>query len=139
MFLSPAEAEVLAANEAFYRAFAARDLDAMDALWARRDAVACVHPGWEALRGRGEVMASWRAILGGNSAAKISCSSATASVMGDTALVLCTEGLDGDELIATNVFAREDNAWKLMHHHAGPVARRSARQATPRRPKGPPN
>jgi hypothetical protein len=32
--------------------------------------------------------------------------------------------VDGAELCATNVFAREDGAWKLVHHHAGPVLRR---------------
>lgn len=134
-FLSPVEAEVLAVNEAFYRAFAERDLGALDALWARRAAIACVHPGWEPLRGRGEVMASWRAILGGTSVPKIACSSATASVLGDTALVLCMEAIEGEELIATNVFTREDDAWKLVHHHAGPVARRTSRESMPRRPK----
>ena len=46
------EEAVLAANEEFYRAFAARDLAAMDALWAQETPVACVHPGWDALVGR---------------------------------------------------------------------------------------
>src|SRR5262245_55172090 len=34
--MQAAEAEILAANEAFYRAFAGRNFAAMDALWARR-------------------------------------------------------------------------------------------------------
>jgi hypothetical protein len=37
--------QVLFANEAFYRAFADRDIDAMDALWARGEPVLCIHPG----------------------------------------------------------------------------------------------
>ena len=41
----PDEHAVLAANAAFYRAFAERDVDAMDALWARSIPVACIHPG----------------------------------------------------------------------------------------------
>ena len=45
------EEAVLAANEAFYRAFAARDFAAMDALWAAEAPVACIHPGWDALVG----------------------------------------------------------------------------------------
>jgi ketosteroid isomerase-like protein len=124
-FASPAEAEVLAANAEFYRAFSARDLAAMDSLWAQHAPVACVHPGWEALRGRSEVMASFRAILGSPTSPPISSGGATASVLGDTAYVLCTEAIEGDALVATNVFTREDGAWKLVHHHAGPVARRS--------------
>ena len=35
---------VLAANQAFYAAFARRDTAAMDDLWARETRVACLHP-----------------------------------------------------------------------------------------------
>ena len=37
---------VLFTNEAFYRAFADRDLAAMDGLWSRHGSVTCIHPGW---------------------------------------------------------------------------------------------
>ena len=40
---------VLFANEAFYRAFADRDMDAMEDLWAASGPVCCIHPGWEAI------------------------------------------------------------------------------------------
>jgi ketosteroid isomerase-like protein len=136
-FASPVEAEVLAANQEFYRAFSARDLAAMDALWSQRVPVACVHPGWDALRGRSEVMASFRAILSNPASPPISSAGATACVLGDTAYVVCSEAIEGDALVATNVFTREDGGWKLVHHHAGPVARRSPPAgSTPRRTKG---
>src|SRR6516164_8495922 len=54
---------VLAANLEFYRAFSARDLTAMDALWARRVPVACLHPGWTALKDRTGIIESWDDIL----------------------------------------------------------------------------
>ena len=120
--MSGDEEDVLAANAAFYRAFAARDTSAMDALWARDSAVACVHPGWRPLFGRDEVMASWLSILGNPSAPAIAFRDATAHLGGDLAFVLCTESLPGGELIATNVFARERGAWRMVHHHAGPIA-----------------
>ena len=56
-------AELLFANEAFYHVFRSRDLAAMEALWARRAPIACVHPGWQALITREAVMASWSDIL----------------------------------------------------------------------------
>ena len=114
--------EVLAANAAFYRAFAARDVEAMDALWARHTPVACVHPGWHALTGRDAVMASWRGILRGPGAPDIACGEATSHVFGESAFVVCAERLPGGELAATNVFVREEGAWRLVHHHAGPIA-----------------
>lgn len=119
--MSPDEIEILDANTAFYAAFAARDLAALDALWARGAPVACVHPGWNALRGREAVMASWRAILAGDAPA-IRCAAATAHVAGPAAFVVCQERIPGGPaLVATNVFVREGGAWRLWHHHAGPL------------------
>ena len=117
---------VLAANEAFYTAFATRDVDAMEALWAQQARVACIHPGWNALHGREAVLASWRDILSNPNSPPIRCSDAVAQVLGATAVVTCTERFPGAELVATNIFVVEDGAWKLVHHQAGGVARTSA-------------
>lgn len=114
--------EVLDANSAFYRAFSARDLDAMDGLWSRLTPVMCVHPGWDALRGRDEVMDSWRAILTGAQSPKVGCSHAFAQVHGEVALVVCREHVEGGQLVATNVFVREQGVWRLVHHQASPLA-----------------
>ena len=112
---------VLFANEAFYRAFADRDLTAMDALWSRARKVCCIHPGWIPIFGRDEVMASWEAILGDAEAPDIGCDAARAHVLGGAAFVVCYESLGGGYLAATNVFVREGAVWKLVHHQAGPV------------------
>jgi hypothetical protein len=64
---------VLAANLEFYRAFAARDLTAMDALWARRAPVACLHPGWTAIKDREAIIASWAGILANPDAPRVAC------------------------------------------------------------------
>jgi ketosteroid isomerase-like protein len=130
------EALVLAANQAFYDAFARGDLAAVEALWAYRAPVACIHPGWEALHGREEVIASWRAILAGGGAPPVRCTRPTAAVMGDSAYVVCGEAIDGAELVATNLFVREDGAWRLVHHQAGPIHRRVVREAAPRQGSG---
>lgn len=122
--MSQGEAAVLAANAAFYEAFARQNLRAMEALWARRAPVVCIHPGWDALRGYDEVMASWRSILRGPGAPLISCAAATAHLLGETAFVVCTEVLPGARLVATNLFTREDGAWRLVHHQAGPTSSR---------------
>jgi ketosteroid isomerase-like protein len=126
-----ADAEVLAANQAFYEAFARGDFAAVDALWARRAPVACIHPGWGALKGRPEVMASWRSILEGGSRPPVRCSHPVASVLGDSAFVVCGESIPGAELVATNIFVREDGAWKLVHHQAGPVHRTRSEPTRP--------
>lgn len=114
------EAGVLAANAAFYDAFRGESLAAMDALWSRRAPVTCIHPGWPALFGRARVMASWRAIFESGAPA-IRCASPTAHLLGDAAFVICVELVAEGRLCATNLFAREDGAWRMVHHQAGPM------------------
>jgi len=124
---------VLAANLEFYRAFAMRDVAAMDALWARRGAVACLHPGWAALTDRDTIISSWSGILASRDAPRIACFDERVMLYGDVALVLCEEELEGGTLAASNLFVREDGAWRLVHHHAGAiVSRQSERRRSSR-------
>ena len=113
---------VLFANDAFYSAFAERDMAAMEALWATEAPVAVIHPGWQALTGRDEVMESWQAILEGPNPPEITCHGASAHVCGDLAYVLCYEQVGGGFLVATNLFVREGGAWRMIHHQAGPTS-----------------
>src|SRR5215469_15996163 len=123
---------VLAANLEFYRAFTTRDTDAMDALWAQRAPIACVHPGWPPLADRDAVMESWRGILANADSPRIACYDERVLMYGDTALVVCEEELGGGTLIASNWFVREDGEWRIAHHQAGQLAAR--RRSEPRRP-----
>jgi ketosteroid isomerase-like protein len=109
------------ANEAFYAAFASRDLAAMNDAWSRRADVTCLHPGWPPIVGRGEVMKSWRSILLGPSPPVITCHRPATYLFGDVAYVICFEQLGETVLVATNIFVREDATWRLVHHQAGPT------------------
>ena len=123
---------VLAANLEFYRAFGARDVAAMERLWAHGAPVACIHPGWPALSDRDAIIESWRGILANPEAPRIACFDERVLIYGDTALVICEEELDGGTLIASNFFVREDGAWRIAHHQAGQlVARRPQRRQQP--------
>ena len=113
---------LLFANEAFYRAFADRDMAAMAELWSERTPVACIHPGWGVLEGRDKVLDSWAAILANPDSPAITCHDATAIVLGDSGFVICYELIDGQFLIATNVFVREGRLWKMVHHQGGPTS-----------------
>ncbi len=108
--------ELLFANEAFYRAFTDKDLDAMDDLWSRDQPVSCVHPGWGPLFDRSEVMSSWAAILTAPEAPDIRSVSPTVQLYGDLGTVICFEMLSGGTLVATNIFVRQGSLWKMIHH-----------------------
>ena len=50
-------------NEAFYLAFESKDLSAMESIWADREDIYCLHPGWHPLTGRKNILESWGRIL----------------------------------------------------------------------------
>ena len=114
-------AALLAANESFYDAFDTADMDAMRALWSEEHTVACIHPGGEAIVGRDEVLSSWESILSAPHRPAIQCVEPKGLVIGQSGLVICTEMLTGGQLVASNLFALEQGAWRMIHHQAGPV------------------
>lgn len=115
------EATISFANETFYAAFASRDFDAMDTLWAESVPVSCIHPGWNPIMGRDQVMESWRAILTNPAAPTIMCRQPTVHRMGNAALVLCFEVILDSTLAATNAFILEKGEWRMVHHQASPL------------------
>ncbi|MET8696620.1 nuclear transport factor 2 family protein [Streptomyces bauhiniae] len=99
--------------------------------------VSCVHPGWPVLTGRGEVLRSYALIMANTDYIQFFLTDVHVSVTGNTAIVSCTENIlsggpapeEGEELgplvgqlvVATNVFRRTPEGWKLWSHHASPV------------------
>lgn len=114
-------AAILFANEAFYRAFADRDVDAMIDMWSSRSNVSCIHPGWAPLFGRDAVTESWISILESPHAPDVACHQAQVQQYGDVATVVCYEQIDASYLIATNLFVRTGKQWRIVHHQAGPA------------------
>ncbi|MFJ2774471.1 nuclear transport factor 2 family protein [Streptomyces sp. NPDC087300] len=104
---------------------------------AAEDAISCVHPGWPVLTGRGEVLRSYALIMANTEYIQFFLTDLKVGVAGDTALVTCTENilsggpppegggelgpLVGQLVVATNVFRRTPDGWKLWSHHASPV------------------
>ena len=133
--MTPERAAVRAANLAFYRAFEALDVAAMERLWAHDDSVSCLHPGWPLCAGWSEVHASWATIFANTGSMRFEVTDERIDVRGDLGWVVCVERIrstapSGESLagavLATNVFRNDAGAWKLVHHHGSPhVARRA--------------
>ena len=112
--------QALFANDAFYLAFAARDIDHMDALWARNSPVICLHPGWPALTSRAKIVESWQRILSNPQQKPIDVYNAEAHAFAGAVAVVCYEELDVNVMVATNLFITEGDRTVLVHHQAGP-------------------
>ena len=114
------EESVLSSNLIFYQAFALRNMQAMENIWAKEARPTCIHPGWAPLVGRKQVIKSWRTILSESGIASIKCSNARAFIYGESAYVICQEHLEFSVLSATNIFLNEGDTWKIVHHQASP-------------------
>jgi len=127
------EKAVAHANEEFYEAFEALDMDRMEACWLHDDEVRCIHPGWDAMVGWPQVSRSWMAIFANSAYIQFFLTDVQVHVAADTAWVTCAEniltgGTGGSEVedakvLATNVFRRAGGRWRLVMHHGSPVLR----------------
>ncbi|WP_329119130.1 nuclear transport factor 2 family protein [Streptomyces sp. NBC_01353] len=131
-------AAVEAANTAFYEAMERGDFEEISELWLDDGAtpISCVHPGWPVLSGRGEVLRSYALIMANTEYIQFFLTDVKVSLAGDVAVVTCTENIlsggpaeDGAELgplvgqlvVATNVFRRTFDGWRIWSHHGSPV------------------
>ncbi|MEU0659026.1 nuclear transport factor 2 family protein [Streptomyces lavendulocolor] len=126
------------ANTAFYEAMERGDFEEISELWLddSQGAISCVHPGWPVLTGRGEVLRSYALIMANTDYIQFFLTDVKVSVAADTALVTCTENilsggpaeegadlgpLVGQLVVATNVFRRTPDGWRIWAHHGSPV------------------
>jgi len=134
-----ADDQVRSANESFYAAFEAGDLDAMAEVWERSDRSRVTHPGWQTLAGWPKVAGSWQAIFSSTPFIQFVLTEERVLVLGDVAVVTLdenilqaaappdgggtgTDELSGARVAATNVFVRDGDRWRMIHHHGSPVS-----------------
>ncbi len=123
-FATPQDAE-----RAFYKAFERADLASMMAVWAEEDDIVCVHPGGARHTGVAEVRESWRQILAqgpgvqfhlvGNrvfSGRMISVHSVYEHITAPG------EARPANPVLATNIYVLTDRGWRMLLHHASPLA-----------------
>lgn len=122
MYSTPDEAE-----RAFYEAFEAADLTAMMRVWADDDTIACAHPMGKLLQGRAAVHESWRQLFSGDQRLRFQIQHQQVRKTDTLAIHSVFEAIHvrGDDrdrppIIATNVFVRSDQGWRMVLHHASP-------------------
>jgi ketosteroid isomerase-like protein len=134
IFTTPGDAAL-----AFYRAFEARDIEAMMATWAEDEEIVCVHPGGARLVGYDAVRAGWEQLFAGDAQLSFRLDQLVAIETVGLALQSAIEHvtLAGDATqrgaaVCTNVFMRTPVGWRIVMHHASPAPALPAAD-----PKGP--
>lgn len=114
---------------AFYEAMQTGDLDKLMACWADEDDIVCVHPGGPRLVGNANIRAAFEAMFANGTihakpeqVCKVeSLTSAMHSVV-ERIAVLTNEGEQQALVLATNVYQRTPQGWRMVAHHASPGA-----------------
>ena len=120
--------EVKQANQRFYDAFGALDIQAMDAIWEASPQALCVHPGWRPLVGWEHIRASWQGIFDGATLMHFNLQYVNVVVAGDCGWVTCVENItsvlqgraNNFGVLATNIFVRGPQGWRMIAHHGSP-------------------
>ena len=122
---------------AFYESLQSGDIDRLMACWADEDEIVCVHPGGARLVGAAAIRASFDVMFASSAirafAEKIrkvdSMSSAVHSVL-QRIEVLTEEGPRHAYVIATNVYHKTAQGWRLVAHHASPGTPREMQEVS---------
>ena len=113
---------------AFYEALQSADIEKLMACWADEDDIVCIHPGGPRVVGAGAIRAAFDAIFAHEGSIHVqpeairridSVASAVHSVL-ERIDVMTSEGPVHAFVLATNVYHRTPQGWRLVAHHASP-------------------
>lgn len=112
---------------AFYEALQNADIEKLMACWADEDEIVCVHPGGPRLIGMGAIRAAFDAMFSNGSilawpegVRKIESLASSVHNVRERIEVLTDEGPREAYVIATNVYHKTPQGWRMVAHHASP-------------------
>jgi uncharacterized protein (TIGR02246 family) len=111
----------------FYEALREADIDKLMAVWSDDDDIVCVHPGGPRVIGARAIRASFEAIFkrggipvhSGSVRRMVSLDSAVHNLV-ETVTIESSEGAQQGFVVATNVYSKTTQGWRMVAHHASP-------------------
>jgi ketosteroid isomerase-like protein len=111
----------------FYEALQQGDIQKLMAVWADDDEIACVHPGGPRLVGAAAIRASFDNIFanGGipvtpEQVHRLHTMTTAVHHLAERITITSAEGTQTAWVLATNVFLKTEQGWRLVVHHASP-------------------
>ncbi|WP_372828299.1 nuclear transport factor 2 family protein [Polaromonas sp.] len=112
---------------AFYEALQSGDIDKLMACWADEDDIVCIHPGGPRLLGPGAIRAAFDAMFANGTirayaekVRKVEAMSASVHSVLERIEVMTEEGPRHAYVIATNVYHKTAQGWRMVAHHTSP-------------------
>ncbi|HEX4510211.1 MAG TPA: nuclear transport factor 2 family protein [Burkholderiaceae bacterium] len=122
LMASPEDAET-----EFYDAMREADVERMMALWADDEEIVCVHPGGTRLVGSRALRAAFESIFshGGvtvqpEHVTRLSALGTAVHSLLERVEVATPEGARSGWIVATNVYVKTAQGWRMAAHHASP-------------------
>lgn len=122
---------------AFYEALQSGDIEKLMACWGDDDDIVCVHPGGARLVGPAAIRATFDAMFSNGTiraqaikVRKVETMSASVHSVLERIEVLTGEGPRHAYVIATNVYHKTAQGWRLVAHHASPGTPREMQEVS---------
>lgn len=121
---------------AFYEAIGRADVDAVMALWADEEDIVCIHPGAPRLVGHASIRSAWESIFeqGGVQIRPVQLH-VTQNMMTSVHNIIeevhrTTSRQQDIHILATNVYMKTPQGWRIVTHHASVVPGEAPPDAT---------
>ncbi len=115
----------------FYEALQRADIERLMAVWSDDDEVVCVHPGGPRLVGHGAIRATFEAIFANGAIPvrfeklkRVESAGCAVHNLLERVDIQTAEGMQTAWVIATNVYLKSTQGWRLVAHHASPGSSR---------------
>ena len=112
---------------AFYEALQKGDIEQLMACWADEEDIVCVHPGGSRLIGAGAIRATFEAMFAHGTVKarpegihRVQSLASAVHHLVERVEVLAPDGPRTAWVIATNVYHKTLQGWRLVAHHASP-------------------
>jgi uncharacterized protein (TIGR02246 family) len=111
----------------FYEALQQGDIDKLMAVWADDEEVVCVHPGGPRVIGLGAIRAQFEAMFANGSiqaqpekVRRVHTHDSAVHSVVEQVRVMTEDGPRSAHVIATNVYVKTAQGWRMVCHHASP-------------------
>ena len=122
-------------EQQFYEALQRGDIDRLMAVWSDDEDISCVHPGGPRVVGAGAIRAAFDAMFSNGAidarpekVRRLQTHTCAVHSVLEQVRVMTAEGPQSAWVIATNVYVKGAQGWRLVAHHASPGSPREVQE-----------
>ncbi|MEP7298238.1 MAG: nuclear transport factor 2 family protein [Burkholderiales bacterium] len=122
-------------EQQFYEALQHGDIERLMAAWSDDEEISCVHPGGPRVVGAGAIRAAFESIFANGAVnarpekvRRLQTNSCAVHSVLEHIQVMTDQGPHSAWVVATNVYLKTAQGWRLVSHHASPGSPREVQE-----------